>query len=53
MKFEKVSKDKIKITLNYEDLIENNIDYHSFMSDSNETHSLFFCIFMLYFYYIF
>ena len=41
MKFEKVSKDKIKITLNYEDLIENNIDYHSFMSDSNETHSLF------------
>ena len=26
MKFEKVSKDKIKITLNYEDLIENNID---------------------------
>lgn len=41
MKFEKISKDKIKVTLNSEDLINNSIDYHSFMSNSEETHSLF------------
>lgn len=41
MKFEKVNNDKIKITLSNADLEANDIDYHSFMSDSNETRSLF------------
>ena len=41
MKFEKVNNDKIKITLSHADLEANDIDYHSFMSDSNETRSLF------------
>ena len=41
MKFEKVSNDKIRITLNIEDLKERNIDFHSFMSESIETQELF------------
>ena len=41
MKFEKLNKDKIKITLSSADLQENNIDYHSFMSNSDKTQSLF------------
>lgn len=41
MKFEKINKDKIKVTLNSEDLTANDLDFHSFMSNSKETHSLF------------
>lgn len=41
MKIEKINKDKIKVTLNNDDLLANDIDFHSFMSDSEETHSLF------------
>lgn len=41
MKFEKINKDKIKVTLNSDDLSKNCIDFHSFMSNSDETHSLF------------
>lgn len=41
MKFEKLNQDKIKVTLNVDDLSANDIDLNSFMSDSNETHSLF------------
>lgn len=41
MKFEKVNDDKIKITLSSADLKANDIDFHSFMSNSNETKSLF------------
>ena len=40
MKFEKLSKDKIKVTLNKDDLTANDIDFHSFMSNSEESHSL-------------
>ncbi len=41
MKFEKLNNDKIKITLSTADLEANDIDFHSFMSNSNETQSLF------------
>lgn len=41
MKFEKINKDKIKVILNNEDLNSKDIDFVSFMSDSNQTHSLF------------
>lgn len=41
MKFEKVNNDKIKVTLNTADLEANDIDLHSFMSNSSETQSLF------------
>lgn len=41
MKFEKVNNDKIKITLSKADLEANDIDFHSFMSNSQETQSLF------------
>lgn len=41
MKFEKVNDDKIKIILSSADLEANDIDFHSFMSNSNETQSLF------------
>lgn len=41
MKFEKVNNDKIKITLSSADLEANDISFHSFMSDSRETQSLF------------
>lgn len=41
MKFEKLNDNKIRITLNNEDLIEKNIDFHSFMSNSQESQNLF------------
>lgn len=41
MKFEKLADNKIKIILNITDLKENNIDFHSFMSNSAETQGLF------------
>ena len=41
MKFEKVNNDKIKVTLSKADLEANDIDMHSFMSNSEETQSLF------------
>lgn len=41
MKIEKLSDDKIRITLNIEDLKENDIDFHSFMSNSIESQDLF------------
>ena len=41
MKIEKINKDKIKVTLSNDDLLANDVDFHSFMSDSEETHSLF------------
>lgn len=44
MKFEKVNDNKIKITLNMDDLKANDIDLHSFMSNSGETESLFLAV---------
>lgn len=41
MKIEKLNEDKIRITLNMEDLKENDIDFHSFMSNSVESQELF------------
>lgn len=41
MKIEKLNEDKIRITLNMEDLTERNIDYHTFMSNSIESQSIF------------
>lgn len=41
MKFEKISENKIRITLNIEDLKEKDIDFHSFMSNSIESQDLF------------
>lgn len=41
MKFEKINKDKIKVTINTDDLNQKDIDFHSFMSDSDESQSLF------------
>ncbi len=41
MKFEKLNENKIRITLNTQDLIEKNIDFHSFMSNSQESQNLF------------
>ena len=41
MKFEKINKDKIKVTINSDDLDKKDIDLHSFMADSDETQSLF------------
>lgn len=41
MKFEKLNEDKIRITLSNQDLIEKNIDFNSFMSNSIETQDLF------------
>ena len=42
MQIEKLNENKIKITLNLDDLKENNIDLHSFMSNSIETQDLFY-----------
>ena len=42
MRFEKLNEDKIRITLNHEDLLKNDIDFHSFMSNSIESQDLFF-----------
>ena len=41
MKIEKLDTDKIRITLNIDDLKNNNIDFHSFMSNSKESQNLF------------
>ena len=41
MKIEKLSENKIRITLNLEDLKEKDIDFHSFMSNSLESQELF------------
>ena len=42
MRIEKLTENKIRIILNLDDLKENNIDLHSFMSSSIETQDLFF-----------
>ena len=44
MKFEKVNNDKMRVTLSRDDLKANDIDLHSFMSDSSETESLFLAV---------
>lgn len=41
MKIEKLNEDKIRITLNVEDLREKDIDFHAFMSNSVESQELF------------
>lgn len=41
MKFEKLNENKIRITLSNQDLIEKDIDFNSFMSNSIETQDLF------------
>lgn len=41
MKIEKLNDDKIRITLNLEDLQANDIDFHTFMSNSIESQELF------------
>lgn len=41
MKIEKLNENRIRITFNHSDLQENNIDVHSFMSNSIESQSLF------------
>ena len=41
MKIEKLDENKIRITLNMDDLNERDIDYHTFMSNSIETQSIF------------
>lgn len=41
MKIEKLNENKIRITLNMEDLKERDIDYHSFMSNSIESQGIF------------
>jgi adapter protein MecA 1/2 len=41
LKIEKLDENKIKITFDCQDLAENNIDFHSFMSDSEKSKSLF------------
>ena len=42
MQIEKLSENKIRITLNLEDLKEKNIDLHSFMSNSIESQDVFY-----------
>ena len=42
MHIEKVTENKIRITLNLEDLKENNIDLHTFMSSSIDSQDLFY-----------
>lgn len=42
MKIEKLTENKIRITLNVKDLDENNIDLHSFMANSLESQDLFY-----------
>lgn len=41
MKIEKLNEDKIRITLNLDDLKDKNIDFQSFMANSVETQNLF------------
>ncbi len=42
MRIEKITENKIRITLNIQDLKEKNIDLHSFMSNSIESQDLFY-----------
>ena len=42
MRFEKLNEDKIRITLSHEDLVQKDIDFHTFMSNSMESQDLFF-----------
>ncbi len=42
MQIEKITENKIRITLNIQDLQEKNIDLHSFMSNSIESQDLFY-----------
>lgn len=44
MQIEKINNDKLEILLSIEDLKENNLDVHSFLSNSSETQNLFFDI---------
>lgn len=44
MKLERLNDDKIRITLNSEDLKENDIDFHTFMSNPIESQELFFSV---------
>lgn len=44
MKFEKLTENKIRITLSSQDLIDKNISLNSFMSNSAETQDLFFAM---------
>lgn len=41
MKFEKLNENKLRIIITSKDLIEKNIDFHSFMSNSLETQDIF------------
>lgn len=41
MKFEKVNENKVRIIVDSKDLLENNIDFHSIMSDSTQRQDLF------------
>lgn len=41
MRFEKITENKIRITFNMDDLSEKNIDFHSFMANSDDTQALF------------
>ena len=41
MKIEKLNENKIRVILNIDDLAERDIDYHSFMSNSIESQSIF------------
>ena len=41
MRFERITENKIRITFSIEDLESENIDFHSFMSNSIETQSVF------------
>lgn len=41
MRFEKINNDKIRITLNHDDLAKKDIDFHSFMANSIESQDLF------------
>jgi adapter protein MecA 1/2 len=41
LKIEKLNENKIKITFDYQDLKDNNIDFQSFMADSEKSKSLF------------
>ena len=42
MQIEKITENKIRITLNIQDLQEKNIDLHTFMSNSIESQDLFY-----------
>ena len=42
MQIEKITENKIRITLNVQDLQEKNIDLHTFMSNSIESQDLFY-----------